>query len=216
MSTITVVGGTGYAGSAIVREAARRGHDVVSFSRTLPADDARVEGVRYETGSMLEAEARLRAVSGSDVVVSSLSPRGELDGTILEADLALAALAAEHGVRLGVVGGFSSLRLEEGAPRIAETDAIPAEYAGEARQMNAVLGELLAQPEPLDWFFVSPAEQFGAYAPGEARGEYRTGADVAFYDADGTSAVSGADFALAIVDEVETPTHRRAQFSVAY
>jgi putative NADH-flavin reductase len=216
MSTITVVGGTGYAGSAIVREAAKRGHDVVSFSRNLPAEEARVDGVRYETGSMLDAEARLRAVTGSDVVVSSLSPRGELDGRIVEADLALADLAAEHGVRLGVVGGYSSLRLEEGGPRMAETDQLPPEFASEAKQMNEVLVRLGDAPEALDWFFVSPALNFGAYAPGESRGEYRTGGDVAFADAEGVSAVGGADFALAIVDEIETPKHRRAHFSVAY
>jgi putative NADH-flavin reductase len=216
MSTITVVGGTGYAGSAIVREAAKRGHDVVSFSRNLPAEEARVDGVRYETGSMLDAEARLRAVTGSDVVVSSLSPRGELDGRIVEADLALADLAAEHGVRLGVVGGYSSLRLEEGGPRMAETDQLPPEFASEAKQMNEVLVRLGDAPEALDWFFVSPAMNFGAYAPGESRGEYRTGGDLAFADAEGVSAVGGADFALAIVDEIETPKHRRAHFSVAY
>jgi putative NADH-flavin reductase len=216
MSTITVVGGTGYAGSAIVREAAKRGHDVVSFSRNLPAEEARVDGVRYETGSMLDAEARLRAVTGSDVVVSSLSPRGELDGRIVEADLALADLAAEHGVRVGVVGGYSSLRLEEGGPRMAETDQLPPEFASEAKQMNEVLVRLGDAPEALDWFFVSPAMDFGAYAPGESRGEYRTGGDLAFTDAEGVSAVGGADFALAIVDEIETPKHRRAHFSVAY
>jgi putative NADH-flavin reductase len=216
MSTITVVGGTGYAGSAIVREAAKRGHDVVSFSRNLPAEEARVDGVRYETGSMLDAEARLRAVTGSDVVVSSLSPRGELDGRIVEADLALADLAAEHGVRFGVVGGYSSLRLEEGGPRMAETDQLPPEFASEAKQMNEVLVRLGDAPEALDWFFVSPAMNFGAYAPGESRGEYRTGGDLAFADAEGVSAVGGADFALAIVDEIETPKHRRAHFSVAY
>jgi putative NADH-flavin reductase len=216
MSTITVVGGTGYAGSAIVREAAKRGHDVVSFSRNVPAEEARVDGVRYETGSMLDAEARLRAVTGSDVVVSSLSPRGELDGRIVEADLALADLAAEHGVRLGVVGGYSSLRLEEGGPRMAETDQLPPEFASEAKQMNEVLVRLGDAPEALDWFFVSPAMNFGAYAPGESRGEYRTGGDLAFADAEGVSAVGGADFALAIVDEIETPKHRRAHFSVAY
>jgi putative NADH-flavin reductase len=216
MSTITVVGGTGYAGSAIVREAAKRGHDVVSFSRNLPAEEARVDGVRYETGSMLDAEARLRAVTGSDVVVSSLSPRGELDGRIVEADLALADLAAEHGVRLGVVGGYSSLRLEEGGPRMAETDQLPPEFASEAKQINEVLVRLGDAPEALDWFFVSPAMNFGAYAPGESRGEYRTGGDLAFADAEGVSAVGGADFALAIVDEIETPKHRRAHFSVAY
>ncbi|KQR63953.1 NAD(P)-dependent oxidoreductase [Frigoribacterium sp. Leaf172] len=216
MSTITVVGGTGYAGSAIVREAAKRGHQVVSFSRSTPAEEARVEGVRYETGSMLDAEARLRAVTGSDVVVSSLSPRGELDGRIVEADLALADLAAEHGVRFGVVGGYSSLRLEEGGPRMAETDQLPPEFASEAKQMNEVLMRLGDAPEALDWFFVSPALNFGAYAPGESRGEYRTGGDLAFADAEGVSAVGGADFALAIVDEIDTPKHRRAHFSVAY
>ena len=216
MSTITVVGGTGYAGSAIVREAAKRGHQVVSFSRSTPAEEARVEGVRYETGSMLDAEARLRAVTGSDVVVSSLSPRGELDGRIVEADLALADLAAEHGVRFGVVGGYSSLRLEEGGPRMAETDQLPPEFASEAKQMNEVLMRLGDAPEALDWFFVSPALNFGAYAPGESRGEYRTGGDLAFADAEGVSAVGGADFALAIVDEIDTPRHRRAHFSVAY
>ena len=216
MSTITVVGGTGYAGSAIVREAASRGHEVVSFSRSVPAEEARVDGVRYETGSMLDAEARLRAVTGSDVVVSSLSPRGELDGKIVEADLALAALAAEHGVRFGVVGGYSSLRLEEGGPRQADTDQLPPEFASEAKQMNEVLELLGGTDDSLDWFFVSPAQLFGAYAPGEARGEYRTGGDRAFTDAEGVSAVSGQDFALAIVDEIDTPKHRRAHFSVAY
>jgi putative NADH-flavin reductase len=214
MTRITVIGGTGYAGSAIVAEAARRGHEVTSFSRSLP--ELQVEGVRYETGSALDADVRARAVSGADVVVSSLSPRGELDGRIVEADREIASLAAEHGVRLLVVGGFSSLRLEEGAERQADAGQLPPEFAAEATQMNTVLHELLERPEGLDWTFVSPAMVFGAFAPGEATGRYRVGGDVAVYDAEGNSAVSGADFALAIVDEVETPAHRREHIAVAY
>lgn len=46
MTRITVLGGTGYAGAHIVRIAAERGHEVVSFSRSEPASDARVSGVR--------------------------------------------------------------------------------------------------------------------------------------------------------------------------
>lgn len=213
---VTVVGGTGYAGSAIVKEAVSRGHEVTSFSRNVPKGEDRVAGVRYETGSMLDEEARQRAISGSNVVVSALSPRGELDGRIVEVDLALAALAGEQGVRLGVVGGFSSLRTEEGGPRMAETDQLPPEFASEAKQMNEVLVRLEASPGAVDWFFVAPAMQFGAYVPGERRGTYRTGKDVAFYDADGVSAISGADFAIAILDEIEKPAHSRTQFSVAY
>lgn len=216
MVRITVVGGTGYAGSAIVQEAAARGHEVVAFSRNVPEEASRIAGVRYETGSMLDADARQRAVAGADVVVSALSPRGELDGRIVEADAALAQLAGDHGVRLGVVGGFSSLRTEAGGPRMAETDQLPPEFAGEARQMNEVLVGLEGSPEAVDWFFVSPAMQFGSYVPGERRGTYRVGADVAIFDTDGVSAISGADFAIAIVDEIETPAHRRTQFSVAY
>jgi putative NADH-flavin reductase len=216
MTRITVVGGTGYAGSAIVAEAARRGHEVVSVSRSVPAEEARVEGVRYETGSLVDADVRDRAVADAQVVVSSLSPRGELDGRIVEVDRELAALAEQHGARFVVVGGYSSLRLEEGGPRQAETGQIPPEYAGEALQMNEVLSELLASAESLDFTFVSPAMQFGAYAPGEALGRYRVGGEVAFTDEDGVSAVSGADFALAIVDEIETPAHRREHISVAY
>ncbi|ROP75251.1 hypothetical protein EDF18_1870 [Frigoribacterium sp. PhB107] len=216
MTRITVVGGTGYAGSAIVAEAARRSHEVVSVSRSVPAEEARVEGVRYETGSLVDADVRARAVADAEVVVSSLSPRGELDGRIVEVDRELAALAEQHGARFVVVGGYSSLRLEEGGPRQAETGQIPPEYAGEALQMNEVLGELLASAESLDFTFVSPAMQFGAYAPGDALGRYRVGGEVAFTDEAGVSAVSGADFALAIVDELETPAHRREHISVAY
>jgi len=216
MTRITVVGGTGYAGSAIVAEAARRGHEVVSVSRSVPAEEARVEGVRYETGSLVDADVRARAVADAEVVVSSLSPRGELDGRIVEVDRELATLAEQHGARFVVVGGYSSLRLEEGGPRQAETGQIPPEYAGEALQMNEVLSELLAGAESLDFTFVSPAMQFGAYAPGDALGRYRVGGEVAFTDEAGVSAVSGADFALAIVDELETPAHRREHISVAY
>lgn len=216
MTRITVLGGTGYAGSAIVREAIARGHSVTSFSRSLPASDVRIEGVTYETGSLLDADVRDRAVQGAEVIVSALSPRGELDGRIVEVDAALADRASTLGLRLAVVGGFSSLRTEAGGHRMAEGDDIPPQFAGEAKQMNDVLSVLLGSPETLDWVFFSPAAQFGSYVPGEARGRYRLGGDVAFYDENGISAISGADFALAIVDEIERGEHHRAQVSVAY
>lgn len=214
MSTITVIGGTGYAGTAIVANAARRGHDVISFSRSLP--EQQVPGVRYETGSVLTDHDRVRAVKGSDVVISALSPRGELDGQLLGVDQALAETARSFGVRFGVVGGFSSLRPAHDAPRFADGDNIPEEFAAEARQMNAIREMLLTTPSDLDWVYFAPAGQFGAFAPGEALGHYRTSDDVALFDEDGNSAISGADFALAIVDEIETPQRHRGVLSVAY
>ena len=63
---------------------------------------------------------------------------------------------------------------------------------------------------------VSPAGGFGSYNPGEFRGEYRVGGDVLLTDAEGNSDISGADFGVAIVDEIEVPAHRRKRFTVAY
>jgi len=216
MSRITVVGGTGYAGRNVVRAAASRGHQVISFSRTIPEESERVAGVRYETGSVLDADVRARAVLGADAIVSTLSPRGELDGRIVEVDRDLTKLAAQNGTRIIIVGGFSSLRLEEGGPRLAEGGQNAPEFAAEIEQMNTILSELLQTPESVDWAFVSPAQLFGSYAPGEPLGRYRLGGEVAQFDDNGSSAISGADFAMAIVDEIEQCKHRRAHLSVAY
>lgn len=213
MSTIVVIGGTGYAGSSIVKEAVSRGHKVISLSRSLPAEP--VDGVSYVQGAAAEAG---QVVAGADVVVGALSPRAGTEGSLVATYTKLADLAAANDARLIVVGGFSSLRPAPGAPRFAEGDELPPEFAPEAREGNSVLTALSASaPENLDWLFVSPAATFGGYTPqGEPRGVYRTSTDVALFDADGNSAIEGADFALAIVDEIEKPTQHRSQIHFAY
>ncbi len=64
--------------------------------------------------------------------------------------------------------------------------------------------------------FFSPAGGYGAWAAGERTGRYRIGDEVALFDADGESNISGADFALAVVDEIEAANHTREQVGVAY
>jgi putative NADH-flavin reductase len=214
MARIAVLGGTGYTGGNIVREAASRGHHVTAYSRNAP--ESPVEGVHYLQASLLEEGAVAAAVAGQDVVVEALAPRGELagqlDGLIADA----ARLAAEQGVRLVVVGGWSGLRPTEGAPRFVEAGDTPPQFAAEAEEMVRAL-EALEQHAPagLDWLFVSPAQDYGSYAPGETLGRYRLGGSVAIVDAEGTSAVSGTDFALAIVDEIERHEHT-GHINVAY
>ena len=212
MATIVVVGGTGYTGGNVVREAASRGHDVVSVSRSMPENP--VEGVRYEVGSVSDVAARV--VPGADVVVAALSPRADMAGHLVEAYGELARLSAEAGARYLQVGGFSSLRPAPGQPRVVEGE-IPEQYRAEALEGEATR-VLLAEhaPEGLDWLFISPAGGYGAFAPGERTGSYRVGGEVALFDAAGGSNISGADFALAIVDEIETPRHHREHIGIAY
>jgi putative NADH-flavin reductase len=79
-----------------------------------------------------------------------------------------------------------------------------------------VLDALRDTPDELDWFYLSPAAAFGAHAPAPATGSYRTGKDVLLVDSAGISTISAADYALAFVDEIESPSHRRTRFTVAH
>lgn len=214
MARITIIGGTGYAGALIVAEAASRGHEVTSISRALP--DEKIDGVTYVEGSVTDADIRARAVQDADIVYSAISPRGDMEGRTRQALADLAGAAQQAGVRLGITGGAGSLLVTEGGPRLSDTDDFPDAFKTEAAEMAAVLDDLRASDASLDWFYVSPAAGFGAFAPGEKTGTFRVGGDVLLADADGNSFISGADFATAVVDEIEQPAHRRTRFSVAY
>jgi putative NADH-flavin reductase len=212
MATIVVIGGTGYTGGNIVAEAASRGHEVVSVSRSAPQEA--VPGVRYQLGEV--GEVASRAITGADVVVAALSPRGSMAGRLVDVYSELARLSATSGARYLQVGGFSSLRPAPGAPRFVEGD-VPEEFREEAREGEATRVMLVdTAPENLDWLFISPAGAYGSFAPGQRTGEYRVGDEVALFDGQGASAVSGADFATAVVDEIEKPTHHRAHIGIAY
>jgi len=216
MTTLIVLGGTGYAGSNILTAAVARGLHAVSYSRSEPQSP--IAGVEYRTGDLMDAAVLSSALEGADAVIATLAPRGDLaaSGRLRELYGTIAAQAAAQGVRLGVVGGAGSLQVAEGGPRLVDTEGFPAEYRGEALELAAVLADLQAADPSLDWFYVSPAAGFGAYAPGEETGSYRTGGDVLLSDQAGESFISGADFGRAIVDEVVAPAHLRTRFTVAY
>ncbi|GLX53194.1 3-beta hydroxysteroid dehydrogenase [Streptomyces hygroscopicus subsp. hygroscopicus] len=211
MRKILIVGGTGYTGTNIATEAVARGHEVASYARSAPK--APVDGVTYTQG---EADDAARLVPGQDAVVAALSPRGDLVGRLLGLYQDIAAAADAAGARLIVIGGFSSLRPAPGEPRFAEGD-LPEQFRSEAREMDAVREWLTtAAPASLDWTLVSPAGGYGAWAAGERTGTYRVGGEVALLDEQGRSEISGADFALAVVDEIERDAHPRAHISIAY
>lgn len=212
MATIVVIGGTGYTGGNVVREAASRGHQVISVSRSEPSQ--RVDGVQYEIGPVEEVAPRV--VPGADVVLAAVSPRGDMAGRLVDLYGELARLSARAGARYLQVGGFSSLRPAAGQPRFVEGE-VAEPHRAEALEGEATRTMLVdSAPEELDWVFVSPAGSYGAWAPGERRGTYRVGGEVALFDAEGGSHVSGADFAAALVDEIDRPTRHREHIGVAY
>lgn len=213
MARIVVIGGTGYAGRHIVQEAASRGHEVVSVSRSEPT--APVDGVTNVQGSVTDLDTLGDVFENADVVVSALSPRGDMEQAVIPALTALVDKLNGTGTRVSVVGGAGGSLSAPGGPRLIDLD-FPDEYKHEAQVGIDSLAVLQNADASLDWFFVHPAEVFGPWAEGERTGSYRDGGDVVVRDADGTSTISGADFAVAVVDEIENGKHRRERFTVGY
>ncbi|GAA3608035.1 NAD(P)-dependent oxidoreductase [Agrococcus terreus] len=213
MARITVLGATGFAGGWIAKEAAARGHELTLLSRSAPQDAP--AGARVLQGSALDGDVLAQAIDGADVVVGALSPRGDMAGKVLGVYTEVAERLAGTDARFLVVGGFGSLKGEDGV-RIVETPAFEPAYKPESEELLAAYEALAATPD-LDWTYISPAGEFGGYIEDQTRrGAYRTGGEQAFFDADGRTAISGPDFGLAVVDEIEAAAHVREHISFAY
>jgi len=204
MSKIAIIGATGRAGSKLLEEALRRGHTVTAIARNTDKLAVR-PGVTVKQADALDAEALQQAISGSDVVISaahfSTLPASAVIGPVKKAGVK----------RLLVVGGAGSLLLPGGG-RVIDSEGFPAEYKAEA-SAGADFLETLRQEKELDWTFLSPSALFDGT---ERTGNFRLGKDDLLVSSDGTSSISFADFAIAMLDEVETPKHPRQRFTVGY
>jgi putative NADH-flavin reductase len=190
---IALFGATGMVGSRIAAEATARGHEVTALSRSTGGDLADPDAVRT-------------AAQAHDVVVSATGPSrtGESHDPWLAAVSTLIDHAGE--ARVLFVGGAGSLLTPAGT-RLLDTDGFPEEYKAEATSGAAALDLFRAAPESLDWTFVSPAP---VIAPGERTGSYATALDTPAGDF-----ISAEDYAVALVDEIERPQHRRQRFTAA-
>ncbi|CRM84626.1 NAD(P)-dependent oxidoreductase [Pseudomonas sp. 8 R 14] len=203
MSKIAIIGATGRAGSQLLEEALRRGHSVVAIARNTDKLAVR-PGVTVKQVDALDANALEQAISGSDVVISAAHfatlPASAVIGPVKKAGVK----------RLLVVGGAGSLLL--GGGRVIDSEGFPAEYKAEASAGAAFL-DVLRQEKDLDWTFLSPSALFDGT---QRTGKFRLGQDDLLVSSDGSSSISFADYAIAMLDEVETPKHSRQRFTVGY
>lgn len=213
MARIVVIGGTGYAGRHIVAEAVSRAHEVISVSRRAPENP--VDGALSVQGSVLEPDTLADVLDGADAVVVALSARGDMRDRVLGGLQGLIRRLSGTSTRLGVLGGVAGSLVAPGGPRFFDL-GYPEEYRHEAQVGIDSLALLEESDAALDWFLIHPAEGFGPWAEGERTGRYRDGGDVMVRDEEGQSYISGADFAAAVVDEIEQPRHRRERFTVGY
>ena len=201
---IAVAGASGRAGSEITKELSRRGHTVTAIARK-PEKIADLPNVTPTKGDVLDQAGLTKLWAGHDVAISSIhflaSDPGKLIG---------AAKASGVG-RYLVVGGAGSLEVAPGV-KLVTTPGFPAQYKAEAEAGSAFL-DLLRQEKELNWTFISPPALF---VEGERTGKFRLGTDQLLTAADGKSWITFADYAIALADEIERPSHLRQRFTVGY
>jgi len=207
---IVMFGATGTIGSRILEELLARGHSVTAVIRD-PGKLARYENVIGTAGDIFDSGSVADAVQGADVVVSAYGPGPEKPELLTKAMASLIQGVERARVkRLVAVGGAGTLEVAPGL-QLVDTPNFPAEWKGIALAHREAL-ELLKSAKT-DWTSLSPA----AYIhPGERTGKYRVSQDQLLADEKGNSEISAEDFAIALVDEVETPRHPRQRFAVAW
>ncbi|MGF7154176.1 NAD(P)-dependent oxidoreductase [Novosphingobium gossypii] len=199
---IAVIGASGNVGSQIVREAAARGHDVLAVARH-PERIATGDGITVSAGDASKVDEIAALITGKDAVISAL----HFDTT----DTLLAAVRKAGVPRMLVTGGAASLEVAPGT-KLIDTPAFPDEWKPFAVGGVAFL-ETLRTVDDVDWTFFSPA---ALIFDGPRTGHYRTGGDQLVTDDAGESKISFADYAIAMVDELEAHKHSKSRFTAAY
>ena len=205
MSKIVILGISGRVGSRIATALLQRGHIVTGVAR-------KIEGAPSQPGLMLKAadatsvDALVPLLRGHDAVISATRFVGGSDAATL-----IAATKKAGVPRLLVVGGAGSLEVAPGKALI-DTPDFPDAYKAEASAGGAMLQGLRAEKE-LDWTFLSPSALF---MPGARTGKFRIGGDALLTDGNGKSWISMEDYAIAMAEELETPSHSRRRFTVGY
>ncbi|PCF95503.1 NAD(P)-dependent oxidoreductase [Vreelandella nigrificans] len=210
---IALIGASGFIGSALLDEALARGHQVtalVTRPERLPTRD----GLVVKQSDALDTTALAEQLSGADVVLSAFSGHAQedvYDYYVRGFDSILAATQSADVPRLLVVGGAATLEVAPGQ-LLLNSAGFPDEYRATAEGAKTALERLRTQ-QTQQWTMLSPAAEI---FPGERTGQFRLSGDLLLSDAEGNSRISVQDYAVAMLDELETPNHTNQRFSVAY
>ncbi|MBR1396079.1 MAG: NAD(P)-dependent oxidoreductase [Selenomonadaceae bacterium] len=204
---IAVVAANGKSGRLIVKEALDRGLDVTAVVRgqnKTAAKKAVIKDIMELTKDDLK---------GFDVVVDAF-------GTFSPDTLSQHSITLKHlcdilsgsKIRLLIVGGAGSLYVDkEHKTQLFNTPEFPKEYLPLAKAQGKALDELRKRDD-VQWTFISPAADF--QAEGERTGKYILAGEEFTLNSKNESVISYADYAIAMVDEIESGKHIKQRISV--
>lgn len=211
---IALIGATGFVGSAILKEALDRGHEATAIVRH-PEKVQPHPKLHAEKGDVYNENEVARLVAGHDAVISAFNPgwtNPDIYDLQVKGTKAIIAGVKKAGIkRLLFVGGAGSLEVKPGVQSV-DLPEFPKDWKQGALATREALN-LLRKETNLEWSFLSPSADL---SPGERTGKFRIGKDQLLTDASGTSRISTQDYAVAMLNEVEKPSHVRQRFTVGY
>lgn len=216
MKKITIIGASGYVGTAILNEALIRGYEATAIVRHPERILIQDSHLKILPGDVRNEDEIARLTEGTETVISAYNP-GWSDPAIYD-DLqtgykALLAGVKKAGVkRLLIAGGAGTLQVN-GSQRVMDEPGIPPHLLPGIKGIADVYYHLLLPEKELDWVYFSPAANL---EPGQRTGNFRLGKDKLIIGKDGESRISIEDYALAMIDEAENKTHHRERFTIGY
>lgn len=200
---IAVIGAAGKSGRLISAEAKARGHEVTAIVR--PERAGEVEAPVLAKALM---DLTVEDLKGFDAVVNTVAAKRGVESVYLDETKYLIDLFKNlPDVRLLVIGGAGSLDKADGSGKVI--DDIPEPFRGGPGAQKESL-EYYRQSD-INWTFMSPA---GFFDPNGVRsGSYTLGDDTQIFNRVGESYISYADFAIAMVDEIEQNKHHQKRFT---
>ena len=211
---IALIGATGFVGSAILKEALDRGHEVTAIVRN-PGALTPHPRLHPKKGDVYNEDDVVRLVAGHDAVISAFNPgwtNQDIYNQQVKGARSIINGVKKAGVkRLLFVGGAGSLEVKPGVQSV-DMPGFPAEYKQGALATRDTLN-MLRNEASLEWSFLSPSADL---FPGQRTGTFRLGADQLLTNAQGESRISVEDYAKAMIDEAEDPKHIRCRFTVGY
>ncbi|AZQ72390.1 MULTISPECIES: NAD(P)-dependent oxidoreductase [Streptomyces] len=214
MAKIALFGATGTIGSRVLREALDRGHQVTAVVRDPAKLTEQHPNLTVVTGDVLDPASVAAVAKGQDVVVSAVGG-GDGPGHLATIKPAAESLVAglrslgDTAPRLIAVGGAGSLRTPDGK-QVWDAEGLP-EFLLQIMHAHGDALDFYRTVSDVRWTNVSPA---GQIEPGERTGTYRTALEDLVVNAEGKSRISTEDYAVALIDEIETPKHVGERFTV--
>ena len=204
---LAVVAANGKAGRLIIKEAVDRGMDVTAIVR----GENRTAAPKVVIKDLFDITKE--DLAGFDAVVDAYgSWAPDTAGTICDAGMHLVNILQGTDTRLIIVGGAGSLYVDpEHTKTVVDVTPFP-EAAMPVVNAHGKLLEELRKVDDVKWTYVSPAGDF--QSEGERTGKYILGGEELVLNSKGESVISYADYAIALVDEIESGDHIKERISV--